>query len=104
MPAKPRNSKPVLRIPDTIRDFVRSLHPDLKSRVRAALDDIAKDPACGKPLEAEPNGLWTLRIGSYRVIYRRDRVRPSIVAIGPRETIYEETARIILRNRRKSER
>ena len=67
------------------------------------MDDIAKDPACGKPLEAELNGLWTLRIGSYRVIYRRDKDRPSIVAIGPRETIYEETARLILRNRRKSE-
>jgi mRNA-degrading endonuclease RelE of RelBE toxin-antitoxin system len=64
------------------------------------LDDIAKDPACGKPLEAELSGLWTLRLGSYRVIYRRDKAMPAIVTIGPREKIYEETARLIVRKRR----
>jgi mRNA-degrading endonuclease RelE of RelBE toxin-antitoxin system len=79
------------------------LHPHLKTKVRAAFDDIANDPACGKPLGAELNGLWTLRIGAYRVIYRRDKGIPSIVAIGPRETIYEETARLILRTRRQAE-
>jgi len=82
--------------------MARTLHPHIKSKVRGALDDIAKDPSCGKPLEAELSGLWTLRIGSYRVIYRRDEDMPSIVAIGPRETIYEETARLILRKRRES--
>jgi mRNA-degrading endonuclease RelE of RelBE toxin-antitoxin system len=92
--------EPGLRVPGSIRDFFPTLHPQIKSRVRGALDDIARDPACGKPLEAELSGLWTLRIGSYRVIYRRDKDMPSIVAIGPRETIYEETARLILRNRR----
>jgi len=78
------------------------LHPDLKSKIRAAFDDIANDPACGMTLEAELSGLWTLRIGAYRVVYRRDKDMPSIVAIGPRETIYEETARLVLRNRRET--
>lgn len=90
-------------MPDTIRNVVRSLHPHLKAKVRAALDDIAEDPACGKPLGGELTGLWTLRIGSYRVIYRRDKDIPSIVAVGPREDIYEETARLILRNREAEE-
>ena len=67
------------------------------------MDDIAEDPACGKPLEAELHGLWTLRIGSYRVIYRPDKNSTSIVTIGPRDTIYEETARLILRGRREAE-
>jgi len=99
--SKPRVARAALRIPDSVRDLVRTLHPQIKSRVHKALDDIAEDPACGKPLEAELDGLWTLRVGSYRVIYRRDADSPSIVAIGPRESIYEETARLLMRERRR---
>lgn len=100
MKTKSRTAKGTLRIPDGIRGLVRTLHPAIKSRIRRALDDIAEDPACGKPLEAELDGLWTLRVGSYCVIYRPDRDSPSIVAIGPRESFYEETARLSLRERR----
>jgi mRNA interferase RelE/StbE len=89
-------------VPDTVRNLIRTLRPEIKARVRRALDDIAEDPACGKPLGGELAGLRTLRVGSYRVIYRRDNNQTAIIAIGPRESIYEETARLILRGRRNS--
>jgi mRNA interferase RelE/StbE len=74
------------------------MHPDLKRKVRAALSDILADPACGKPLKGELDGLWSLRIGQRRVIYRPDNAGAEIIAIGPRATIYEETAKhVILR-------
>ena len=91
-----------LKAPSTIRDLIRHLHPHLKRKVRAALHDILDEPACGKPLERELKSLWSLQVGRYRIIYRPDEAGAEIVAIGPRRTIYEETARYILRSRRKN--
>lgn len=76
-----------------MRNLIRNLHPNLRHKVRAALTDILADPHCGKPLKAELNGLWSLRVGRYRVIYRPDGAGAEIIAIGPRKTLYEETAR-----------
>lgn len=82
-----------LKVPATVRKLIRHLHPELKRRVRDALADILADPACGKPLQRELEGYWSLRLGRLRIVYRPDRAGSEIVAIGPRATIYEETAR-----------
>jgi mRNA interferase RelE/StbE len=93
---------PTLKLPPHLRDLIRHLHPDLKQKVRAALTDILQDPTCGKPLQAELTGYASLRVGRLRVVYRPDADGVEIVAIGPRRTIYEETARQMLRRRRRS--
>ena len=90
-----------LKTPSTVRNFIRSMHPHLKRKVRAALTEILDDPNCGKPLQGELKGFWSLRVGRYRIIYRPDNEGAQIIAVGPRTTIYEETARHILRNRRR---
>lgn len=92
-----------LKTPATVRNLIRNLPPPVKRKVRAALTDVLDDPDCGKPLEGELKGLWSLRVGRHRVIYRPDDAGAEIVAIGPRVTIYEETARHILRNRQRAE-
>jgi len=92
-----------LKTPATVRSLIRRMHPHVKRKVRAALTDILADPDCGKPLEGELKGLWSLRVARYRVIYRPDDAGAEVVAIGPRSTIYEETARLILRDRQKSD-
>lgn len=81
-----------LNVPTAVRDLIRQLHPGLKRKVRAALTDILEDPACGKPLEKNLRGYWILRVGRNRIISRPDEEGVEIVAIGPRRTIYEETA------------
>jgi mRNA interferase RelE/StbE len=90
-----------LKVSRTIRDLVRHLHPQMKRKVRAALNDILKDPNCGKPLERELKGYWSLRIGRHRIVYRPDAAGAEIVAIGPRRTIYEEMARDVVPSRKK---
>ena len=82
-----------LKVPQTVRELIRHLHPEMKRKVRAALNDILKDPACGKPLERELKGYWSLRISRYRIIYRPDKAGAVIAAIGPRKTVYEEIER-----------
>jgi mRNA interferase RelE/StbE len=87
-----------LRVPASLAALLRGLHPDLRRKVRAALDIIRTEPHAGKALRDELAGLRSLRIGSLRVIYRIGPERViELVAIGPRRTIYEETFRLLRR-------
>ena len=58
---------------------------------------ILHDPSSGKALKDELAGLRSFRAGTFRVIYRVKRNVVEIVAIGPRERIYEETYRLLKR-------
>jgi len=90
---KPPNK---LFLPDDAASLVRSLHPQLKKKVRAALEAILSAPASGKELKEELAGLRSLRVSRYRIIYRISAGRRiEIVAIGPRDRIYEETYRML---------
>jgi mRNA interferase RelE/StbE len=87
-----------LRAPSAVVDLVRGLHPELKRKVRAGLDRIRTEPATGKALRDQLDGLRSLRIGRLRIVYRigPDRVI-DLVAIGPRRTIYQETLGLLRR-------
>ena len=87
-----------LKVPVEVRNVIRQMPPELKRKLRAALEDILDDPTCGKALKEELEGYWTLRVGRTRIIYRRVRDNVEIITIGPRETIYEEAARQIRRD------
>jgi|CXWL01.1.fsa_nt_gi mRNA-degrading endonuclease RelE of RelBE toxin-antitoxin system len=69
------------------------MHPELKRRVRLALDALRENPASGKPLMRELAGWWSLRVGPLRIVYRLARGTIEIAVIGPRETIYLDAAR-----------
>jgi mRNA interferase RelE/StbE len=87
-----------VRVSHDVEKLIRSLHPLLKKRVRAALEEISRDPHCGKALKDELTGLWNFRIKRFRIIYKLSRKgQISVVAIGPRKYIYEETFRILSR-------
>ncbi|MBI5506733.1 MAG: type II toxin-antitoxin system RelE/ParE family toxin [Deltaproteobacteria bacterium] len=76
--------------------LLRGLHPDIKRKVRAALDGILESPEAGKALKEELDGLCSYRVGRLRIIYRNcSRSVVDIVAVGPRRVIYEETLRLL---------
>ena len=82
---------------------MRGLHPDIKRKVRAALDRLALDAETGKALQGDLKGLRSLRVARFRVIYRaRTRRVIEIVAIGARDRIYEETLRLVSAERAKT--
>ncbi len=90
-----------LKGPDEIVAFLRGLHPHLKKRVKAALTEISHDPYCGKALKDELSGLGSYRIKRFRIIYKvSSKKQLSIVAVGPRKYIYEETFRIISKQKK----
>lgn len=90
-----------LRVPDDIASLIRGMHPLLKKRVKAALEEICNDPYCGKALKEELAGLRSFRFKRLRIIYKvASRKEIIIVALGPRKYIYEETFRIIKKNQK----
>jgi mRNA interferase RelE/StbE len=86
-----------LRVPRDVAELIRGLHPQIKRKVRAALEQVLVDPRSGKRLRDELAGLWSFRVGKFRLIYRFDRRLIDLVAFGPRDRIYEETYRLIAR-------
>ncbi len=85
-----------LRVPDETVEIVRTLHPHIKKKIKAALQTIISDPQAGKALRDELEGLRSFRVSRFRIVYRiaSDSII-EIVAIGPRERIYEETLRLL---------
>ena len=81
-----------LRLAPDVREAIRSLHPDLKRRVRRALDRLCIAPDAGKPLTQELSGWRSLRVGRVRVIYRERGTTLEVAAIGPRSSIYFDAA------------
>jgi mRNA interferase RelE/StbE len=88
-----------LRVPDEVAGRVRGMHPTLKRKTKASLNTILANPSSGKALKDELAGLRSFRVGTFRIIYRMTRNIIEIVAIGPRERIYEETYRLLKRER-----
>jgi len=85
-----------LRVPDHLAGFVRGLHPEIKRKIRGSLKIIATQPNSGKPPKDELEGLRSFRVSRFRIIYRVAEPKEiQIVAIGPRDRIYEETYRLI---------
>ncbi len=79
-------------IPPHVAEVIRSLHPDLKRSIKAAVRGIATDPECGEPLKRELSGVWTYRVRRFRIAYAIDRKAHVIrlLAVGHRQSIYED--------------
>ena len=82
-------------------ELIRSLHPHLKKKIKSSFQTILSDPFSGKALKDELIGLRSFRVSRYRIIFKvSDRKQIEVVAIGPRERIYEETFRILKKENR----
>ena len=85
-----------LVVPEDIRELIKKMHPSLKRKIKASLKMILSDPHLGKALLDELSGLRSFRVGSFRIVYRvKEPERIELIAIGPRERIYNETFRVI---------
>lgn len=78
-------------------ELVRTLHPDLKRKIKAAFQTVLDDPESGKALKDELERMRSFRVGKFRVVYKTTEGKKliEIVAVGPRNKIYEETLRLL---------
>jgi len=92
--------KKKLSVLDEPARFIRTLHPEIKRKIKAALAEILASPSKeGKALRDGLKGLRRFRVGKIRIVYRLTKNVIEIVSIGPRKTIYEETYRLLKRKR-----
>jgi len=90
-----------LLVPDDVARLIRGLHPEIKQKLRAAMEQLLADPNAGKALQGELEGLRSYRLGRFRLIYRMEEDRTiAIIAFGPRATIYEHTYNLVIRESR----
>jgi len=90
-----------LKVPDDVAALVRTMHPELKRKIKLCLQMILSNPHRGKALRDELEGLRSFRISRFRIVYRMSpRKQIDIIAIGPRESIYEETLRLISKKKK----
>ena len=82
-------------LPGAVRDL-RKLPEDVVGRARRGLERLAKNPALGNRLAAPLDGLWSYRVGDYRIVFqlRRRELVVLIVMIGHRRAIYERARRL----------
>jgi len=85
-----------LRVPGEVAELIRKIQPHLKKKIKASLQTFLSDPSSGKVLKDELAGLRSFRVSRFRIIYRiSHKMQVEIIAIGPRERIYEDTYRIL---------
>jgi len=88
-----------LRIPDEIATLIRGMHPEIKKKIKSGLKAILEEPHNSKLLRNELTGLRSFRVGRFRIIYRIVKKEVEIVVVGPRIRIYEETYRLLQKNK-----
>jgi mRNA interferase RelE/StbE len=69
---------------------LRRLPLTARRPILSALESLAVEPRAGKPLTGALSGLWSLRRGDYRVLYRVDDAarRVEVARIGHRRDVY----------------
>jgi mRNA interferase RelE/StbE len=69
---------------------LRKLDPQIRRRVRNAVEALQEDPLRGKPLQYDLKGLRSWRTGDFRIVYAvQDQVlRIFIVMVGDRRDVY----------------
>lgn len=81
----------------TAKAAIRKLDTGTRNRVRAAVDELAKDPLQGKPLSFTLKGLRSWRTGDWRIIYgaEAEKVVVVVVTVGHRRDVYERVRRLL---------
>ncbi|MBI1939825.1 MAG: type II toxin-antitoxin system RelE/ParE family toxin [Ignavibacteriales bacterium] len=70
--------------------FIKRLSGETKERIKLAIESLQINHDLGKQLTGSLKGLRSLRVGNYRVIYKKelDELIILIVAVGHRKNVY----------------
>lgn len=86
-----RRSAYRIKVPDSVGALLRGMHPQLKQKIKSSFKIILSNPNEGKALKGEMAELRSFRVSRFRIVYRVRKGIIEVVAVGPRERIYEET-------------
>jgi len=72
-------------------DFFKKLYKPVCERIGKKIEALKENPELGVPLLGNLSGLWKLRIGDYRIIYKifNNDLVILIIKIGHRKNVYD---------------
>jgi mRNA interferase RelE/StbE len=81
----------------TAKAAIGKLDPGTRNKVRAAVEELSKDPLQGKPLSFTLKELRSWRTGDWRIIYRAEakKIVVVVVTVGHRRDVYEKVRRLL---------
>ena len=65
------------------------LAPEPRRRVKVAILGLAAGLGDIRPLQGNLDGLWRLRVGEHRIVYRHQGGRIEVFYAAPRSIVYE---------------
>ena len=78
----------IVQTPKFERRF-RKLSLDLQQRISSQILELEIQPQAGKPLHGRLKGLFSLRVGEYRVVYEIRKERVLLHLVAHRRAVYE---------------
>ena len=86
-----------VRFTRTVADKVANLHPDIKKTLRAAIQEISREPYSGKELQEELFGFLSYRFKRYRIIYQVNEEDKAVLVytIGHRRDVYDLFSKLV---------
>ncbi|MBI4238527.1 MAG: type II toxin-antitoxin system RelE/ParE family toxin [Deltaproteobacteria bacterium] len=76
---------------------VEQLDRGVRLRIFNALQRIATQPSLGKPLRTPLQGLWSYRVGDWRIVYEVQQriITVVVIGVGHRREIYDTITRLL---------
>ncbi len=80
-----------VRLEDNARRFLKKLDKETNKKLIKKFRSLEENPELGKPLTGNLAGLWSLRVGKFRAIYKiqRNELIILVLDIGHRKNVYE---------------
>ena len=68
----------------------QALSEKVKRELALILEEIARDPLLGKPLQGPLKGLRSKRVGNFRIVYeqKKGELIVVVISIGHRKSVY----------------
>ncbi|MEM2994457.1 MAG: type II toxin-antitoxin system RelE/ParE family toxin [Candidatus Bathyarchaeia archaeon] len=67
---------------------IKALNREIQVRILREINILKTNPYVGKPLRGEWKGVYSLRIGDYRVLYQIKKNAVFLLVVGHRKRIY----------------
>ena len=86
-----------VRIAPELQSFLRHLSPNLKIKIRRALEELEQDPWLGKALKGKLLGLFSYRVSQYRIVYQIQHhdLLIQVIEIAARKIVYQKVSDLL---------
>jgi mRNA interferase RelE/StbE len=78
-----------LNVTPTFSKGLKRLEKTTQIKILTEIMTLKKDPYIGKPLRGDWQGVYSLRIGTYRVLYTIKAIEVNLLYVGHRKHIYQ---------------